>query len=233
MRPLREQGDLVTDFSGPMDYCALQRLFDELMPAGAFRSYWKSHFLGDLPDELIDAALANAAAAPSDYTLSSLWNIGAATAAVPADATALGDRSMGWMYSINSVWTDAADDGANIAFTRKAWDETRRFAKDGRLYLNFAGHGEDNAELVRDAFGKNYRRARCDQGEVRPGEYFPLQPEHRARPVRRRAARSGPAARGRPSPVIGRSARAPRRGDNSGRSCDGAYHHPAGWPSPA
>ena len=172
MRPLREQGDLVTDFSGPMDYCDLQRLFDALMPAGAFRSYWKCHLLGDLPDEMIDAALANAAAAPSDNSLSSVWNFGGATADVPADATAFGDRSMGWMYSIDSVWPDAADDGANIAFTRRAWEETRRFAKDGRLYLNFAGHGEDNAELVRDAFGRNYPRLASIKAKYDPENLF-------------------------------------------------------------
>jgi hypothetical protein len=172
MRPLREHCDLVTDFSGPMDYCALQRLFDELMPAVAFRSYWKCHFLGDLPDEMIDAALANAAAAPSDNTLSSIWNFGGATAAVPPDATALGDRSMGWMYSIDSVWPDAADDGANIAFTRRAWEETRRFSKDGRLYLNFAGHGEDNAELVRGAFGRNYPRLAAIKAKYDPENLF-------------------------------------------------------------
>ncbi|HUF86669.1 MAG TPA: FAD-dependent oxidoreductase, partial [Thermohalobaculum sp.] len=143
MRPLRERGDLVTDFSGQMPYCEVQKLFDTLMPAGQFRCYWKSHFLADLPDAMIDAALANAAAAPSDNTLSSLWNVAGAVAAVPAEATAFGDRSMRWMYSIDSVWPDPADDEANIAWTRKAWEETREYSLDGRLYLNFAGHGED------------------------------------------------------------------------------------------
>jgi len=75
-----------------MDYCEVQKLFDTQMPFGALRHYWKSHFLPELLDALIDEALANAADAPSDVTLSSLWNMGAATTAVPAEATALGDR---------------------------------------------------------------------------------------------------------------------------------------------
>jgi FAD/FMN-containing dehydrogenase len=158
LQPLREQGDLITDFSGPLDYCELQKLFDSLMPAGQFRCYWKCHYLKDLPDAMIDQALANAAAAPSDNTLSSLWNFGGATAAVPAEATALGDRSMGWMYSIDSVWSSAEEDEANIAWTRRAWEETRIFSQDGRLYLNFAGHGEDGEALVKDAYGKAYAR---------------------------------------------------------------------------
>ena len=158
MQPLREQGDLITDFSGQMAYCEVQQLFDTLMPAGDYRSYWKSHYLADLPDEMIDAALANAAAAPSGNTLSSLWNMGAAT--------------MGWMYSLDSVWPDTADDEANIAFTRKAWEETRHFSQEGRLYLNFAGHGEDGEGLVKDAYGKNYARLAAIKAKYDPGNVF-------------------------------------------------------------
>jgi FAD/FMN-containing dehydrogenase len=172
MQPLREQGDLITDFSGQMAYCEVQALFDELMPAGDYRCYWKSHYLADLPDAMIDAALANAAALPSDNSLSSLWNMGAATMAVPAEATAIGDRSMGWMYSLDSVWPDPADDETNIAFTRKAWEETRKYAQDGRLYLNFAGHGEDGEALVKDAYGKNYARLAAIKAKYDPDNLF-------------------------------------------------------------
>jgi FAD/FMN-containing dehydrogenase len=169
---LREQGELITDFSGQMPYCEVQTLFDTLMPAGDFRCYWKCHYLADLPDAMIDQALANAAAAPSDNTLSSLWNFGGATAAVPAEATALGDRSMGWMYSLDSVWPNPADDEANISWTRKAWDETRQYSLEGRLYLNFAGHGEDGEALVKDAYGKNYARLAAIKAKYDPGNMF-------------------------------------------------------------
>jgi FAD/FMN-containing dehydrogenase len=172
MQPLREQGELITDFSGQMPYCEVQTLFDTLMPAGDFRCYWKCHYLADLPDAMIDQALANAAAAPSDNTLSSLWNFGGATAAVPAEATALGDRSMGWMYSLDSVWPNPADDEANISWTRKAWDETRQYSLEGRLYLNFAGHGEDGEALVKDAYGKNYARLAAIKAKYDPGNMF-------------------------------------------------------------
>lgn len=171
-QPLRDLGDMVTDFSGQMNYCDVQQLFDTLMPAGDYRCYWKCHFLGDLSDEMIDAAIANAKAAPSDNSLSSLWNFGGATAAVPADATALGDRSFGWMYSIDSVWSDATDDATNIAFTRKAWEETRVHSQKGRLYLNFAGHGEDNEALVRDAFGRNFERLAEIKAKYDPTNMF-------------------------------------------------------------
>jgi FAD/FMN-containing dehydrogenase len=172
LQPLREQGDLVTDFSGRMPYCQVQRLFDTVIPFGKHRSYWKCHYTAAMPDALIDAALANAAEAPSDNTLSSLWNFGGATAAVPASETALGDRSFGWMYSIDSVWTDPAEDARNIAWTRKVWEATRSHSLNGRLYLNFAGHGEDGEALVKDAYGKNYARLAAIKAKYDTGNRF-------------------------------------------------------------
>ena len=36
--------------------------------------------------------------------------MGGATSRVAGDATAFGDRDMGWMLSIDTVWEDPADD---------------------------------------------------------------------------------------------------------------------------
>ncbi len=163
---------MAADFSGRMNYVDLQQLFDELMPTGEFRCYWKARYLKDLPDEMIDQALADAAAAPSPNSLSSLWNFGGAVARVPADATALGDRSMGWMYSLDGVWSDAMDDEANIAWARKGWDDSAPYDHEGRIYLNFPGHGEDNEALTKRAFGENYIRLAAIKAKYDPGNIF-------------------------------------------------------------
>ncbi|MEH6631631.1 MAG: FAD-dependent oxidoreductase [Halopseudomonas aestusnigri] len=158
LQPLSELGKLVADFSSRMNYCDVQKLTDTLMPAGDFRCYWKARYLSDLPDEMIDLAMANATAAPSKNSLSSLWNFGGATAKVAADATAFGDRSMGWMYSLDGVWSDPGDDDPNIAWSREGWSNSEQFGHHGRAYLNFPGHGEDSASLTRASFGDNYQR---------------------------------------------------------------------------
>jgi len=158
LQPLRELGTMVADFSGRMNYCDVQQLFDTLMPAGDFRCYWKARYLTDLSDKMIDLAMQNALSAPSDNSISSLWNFGGATAEVPAAATAFGDRSMGWMYSLDGVWTDPADDAKNIAWSREGWESSARFGHHGRAYLNFPGHGEDGDALTRASFGENYQR---------------------------------------------------------------------------
>jgi FAD/FMN-containing dehydrogenase len=158
LEPLRQLGPMVADFSGQMKYCEIQKLFDSLFPSGEFRCYWKSHLLSSLTDEAIEEAIQNATSSPSDKSISSIWNFGGATAAVAADSTAFGDRSFGWMYSLDSVWRDPADDEKIISWTRLAWDRARRHAHEVRLYLNFAGQDPDSDALTRDAFGKNYAR---------------------------------------------------------------------------
>lgn len=59
LQPLRELGEMAADFSGQMDYCDVQQLFDTLMPAGEYRCYWKSHYLNGLSDEALDTILNN------------------------------------------------------------------------------------------------------------------------------------------------------------------------------
>lgn len=153
LAPLRELAPPIADFSGKMPYVEVQKLFDAVYPAGKYRCYWKSHLVAALTDELIDQVIADAAANPSDRSVSSLWNFGGATAAVPADATAFGDRSFGWMYSIDSAWEDPAEDERMMGWTRAAWARSRRFAHEGRPYLNFPGLDADGDELTRAAFG--------------------------------------------------------------------------------
>ncbi|MFC6583143.1 BBE domain-containing protein [Sulfitobacter aestuariivivens] len=158
LQPLRELGDLVTDFSGRMAYCEVQQLFDTLMPAGDFRCYWKARYLTDLSDEMIDLAMQNALDAPSDNSLSSLWNFGGRTAEIDAAATAFGDRSMGWMYSLDGVWENSEEDARNIEWARRGWKASETHGHQDRIYLNFAGHGEDSDALTQASFGENYQR---------------------------------------------------------------------------
>ncbi len=172
LAPLRDLGPLVADFSGRMAYAEVQKLFDPLFPAGAYRCYWKSHLLTTLTDEMIDEGLANAIAAPSDRSISSFWNFGGASARVSAEATAFGDRSFGWMYSLDSVWESAEDDEKVMGWTREAWTRFRRHSHQGRLYLNFAGTDDDSAALTKDAFGRSYDRLAAIKQRYDPGNMF-------------------------------------------------------------
>ena len=53
LAPLRELGTPLADMSGTTPYVESQSALDELFPDGG-RYYWKSHFVDELSDELID-----------------------------------------------------------------------------------------------------------------------------------------------------------------------------------
>jgi FAD/FMN-containing dehydrogenase len=176
LQPLREQGELAADFSGRMPYCEAQKLFDALIPFGRHRCYWKSHYLAHLDDALIDELLAGSAAAPSRNTLTSIWNFGGATAAVPAEATAFSDRSMPYMFSIDGIWSNPEDDEANMTWARQLWDRLRRHSHQNRMYLNFPGHGEDSRALLRTTLGANYDRLLAVKRKYDPRNVFRFNP---------------------------------------------------------
>ena len=172
LQPLRELAEPIVDFSGQMAYRDVQQLFDAVIPFGKHRCYWKSLFLAGLDDEAIDLIVAGNERPPSPNTLSSIWNFGGAIAEVDAAATAFGDRSMPWMVSIDSIWDTVDEDDANIAWTRAFWQRLQPYSDRGRIYLNFAGHGEDNDQLTRRTFGPNYERLAAIKRRYDPTNMF-------------------------------------------------------------
>jgi FAD/FMN-containing dehydrogenase len=157
LRPLRELGDPIADFSGPMPYTEVQKLLDEDYPNG-WRYYWKSLNVNELDDGVIEALIEHAQTAPSDHSTIDLWFQGGAMGRVGADESAFGDRSAPILVGIEANWEeDPGEDGANIAWARACYSDLRRFSGGG-MYLNFPGFLEEGQGLMRDAYGGNYER---------------------------------------------------------------------------
>jgi FAD/FMN-containing dehydrogenase len=171
LRPMRELGTPVIDFSDKLPYCVIQSIYDDLFPKGRDRSYFKSLYLTGLDDGVIEDIVTPMDARPSEMTFTSIWHFGGAVARVAPNATAFGDHSMPYMLSIDAVWSKAEDDAANIAWSRSFWSDMQRHS-DGRLYLNFAGHGEDPG-LVRAAAGaETYARLVAIKRKYDPTNFF-------------------------------------------------------------
>jgi hypothetical protein len=171
VRPLREFRTPLVDFSGKMSYRAIQSLYDAIFPKGRDRCYWKSTYLTGLGSQVIDDIVTSLAKRPSEMTFSSVWKFGGAVQRVTSDATAFGDRSMPYMLSIDSIWSKPQDDAANIVWTREFWSHMQRHS-NGRLYLNFPGHGEGE-NLVQDAFGRDaYERLVTVKKKYDPANLF-------------------------------------------------------------
>ena len=71
---------------------------------------------------------------------------------MPADATAFGDRSQPWLFSIDGIWSRSQDDAANIAWVRRLWSTVRSYS-NGRLYLNFLAGADGQPDIIRDGIG--------------------------------------------------------------------------------
>jgi FAD/FMN-containing dehydrogenase len=149
LRPLREFGPPGLDLVQPMPYTAVQDLITEANPWGA-RNYWSADFLAELPDEAIDTLVEHATNPVSPMSQMLLVAGGGAVSRVPDDATAFGERSAPFNVHYLSVWTDAADDDRNIAYT-KAISSAMKPWTTGHVYLNYIG--DEGAGRVEAAFG--------------------------------------------------------------------------------
>jgi FAD/FMN-containing dehydrogenase len=156
LQPYRELGTPLFDATGPYPFAGVQSMLDPKFPDGA-RRYWKALYLDGLSDEVVDAIVERAVAAPSSGTLTFMRHLGGAMGRVPAGATAFGDRRAQFMLSIDASWDDVADDEANIAWTRAFWSSLEPLS-GGRTYFNFPGQHEEGDAALRASYGANYER---------------------------------------------------------------------------
>ena len=169
LRPLREFGPPAVDMVEPIPYTALQQLFDGDFPHGR-RNYWTGEFLTGLPDEAIDVLCAFHLSKPSPHSEIMLLPGGGAVARVPDGATALTEREAPHNIHLLSLWEDAADDEANIGWTRDLSAALKPFAT-GRVYVNFIG--DEGEERVVASFGREgYARLQALKDRYDPDNLF-------------------------------------------------------------
>jgi FAD/FMN-containing dehydrogenase len=145
VRPLRNLGPLVADLVGPMPFAELQRMFDAGNPSGV-RHYWKSAFVDELSDELVEALVEAARALPSPQSSMDLMLTGGAVARVDEDATPYSHRGARFLLNVSADWTDPASDADAVAWARRTW-EAARPATSGAGYVNYVAD-EREAQTV-------------------------------------------------------------------------------------
>ncbi|MGK7870890.1 FAD-binding oxidoreductase [Falsiroseomonas sp. E2-1-a20] len=171
LRPLREAGPRpAQDMVGPVTYTALQASADGLFPRGR-RYHWKSHFLPELRAEAIDVLIRLFEDVPSRMSVIGLQQAGGAIARVSADATAYSNRDAVFDCIPISIWEDAAQDAANIAWSRRVWEAMKPFATGG-VYVN--NLGDEGEARIRAAYGDNYARLAALKAKYDPSNLFRL-----------------------------------------------------------
>jgi hypothetical protein len=172
MQPLREFAEPLVDFSGPMPYTEVQRVFDEDYPDG-FHYYWKSLYLGGLDDQVIEGVATWAAKRPSSLSTVDIWQMGGAIPHIDAEDSAVGSRDAPYLLGVEANWEPSQDDEANIAWTRACIADMRKFS-DGSQYLNFPGFYEDGDKTMRTTFGNQYERLVALKNQYDPTNFFRL-----------------------------------------------------------
>ena len=158
LAPARQFGKPIVDLVGPMPYGVRQTLIDDPLAKHGLHRYWRSAFVDQLSDGLIDEMLKGAAHFSSPLSLMGVFYVHGAAARVPPDATAFSARRRTWDFDIIGQWTDRAEFEGHIAWVRALWTRVEPELL-GTVYINHM-MGDDRPERVRASYGDNYTRLR-------------------------------------------------------------------------
>jgi FAD binding domain/Berberine and berberine like len=168
LQPLRAFGPPVMDAIQPMAFPAMQSMLDDAFPEGT-HNYWKSTFVRELSDPVIDMLVEHANKVPSPMSAVVIELYGGAASRVSDTDTAFAHRKAEYDIGIMSQWTDPADRDRNIAWARELFDALRPYSS-GAFLLNFLGQEEE--AVVRAAFGHNYDRLAQLKNKYDPHNLF-------------------------------------------------------------
>lgn len=172
LQPLRDFGQPLIDFSDIMPYLEAQKVFDEDYPNG-MRYYWKSLNLARLDDEVIERLIKHARKQPSVFSTVDLWHVGGAVSRVSPEESAFNGRQADFLLSPEANWENPEDDEANVTWLREFIEDMQEFS-DGSRYLNFAGFQEEGDEMMRKAFGPQYKRLVALKNKYDPTNLFSM-----------------------------------------------------------
>ena len=171
LRPLLEFGAPLLVQVGPMPYPVLNTILDAGYPRGAL-NYWKSSFVLELSDDLLDIIAAGFQNCPSPMSAIVVEHFHGAVTRVPLQSTPVPHREIGYNVLITSVWTEPRDNEANIGWARDTYSALAPHLAP-RRWLNYLGEDE-TAEAVRDAYGANYSRLTEVKRKYDPQNVFRL-----------------------------------------------------------
>jgi FAD/FMN-containing dehydrogenase len=165
LRMLRAGAGLVDDGVRPRSFLGQQHLFNP--PYGEDRNYWKSHFVGELTDELLDELPKRMVALgrpPGQVLIESLHG---APKEADANDAAVGFRHAAFNVSAMAIWQDAALDEQSIAWARDTAAALEPSSVSGG-YLNYM-QADEPIERVRAAFGDGaFERLQALKGRYDP-----------------------------------------------------------------
>lgn len=178
LRPLLEYGSPILTQVGPISYPDLNSMLDAGFPPGA-RYYWKSNYVSQITDELIDVIVDQFMQCPSTMSGIAIEHLHGAMTRVPVAATAFPHRQPGYNVLLAGVWDDARDSSANKQWVRDTYEALDPLLGAGR-YVNY--FSDDDSSAVSAAYGPNLDRLSEIKRSYDPGNRFHL--NHNIEPAR-------------------------------------------------
>lgn len=131
--------------------------------------YWKAHRLPTLSDEVVDVFLARIRSMTSPFAQINDWAVGGAVSRIDADATAVGDREVGFEISIVAAWPPADPEGErHRAWVREGWETLQPYSNG--VYANFIS--DEGAAGLQAAYGERLKRLVALKDRYDPTNFF-------------------------------------------------------------
>ncbi|MBD3168327.1 MAG: FAD-binding protein [candidate division Zixibacteria bacterium] len=170
LEPFRNLGEPIADLSEPLPFKFVQQVLDPDFPDGR-KYYWKSAYVNELDDRLIDLVIKHAENRPSPLTSIDIWMLGGKANRINSESTAFYQRNSPFLVNIESNWDDPSETDRNVDWTRKAFDEIVKL-EDVGTYMNFPGFGEGGKEFFSRSLGSNYNRLQEVKARYDPDNFF-------------------------------------------------------------
>ena len=152
---LRHLGTPLADDIGPKSYVEAQSMLDPAAFPHGMERYWKSSFLKDPGDNVLDLAYEYASQMTSPLSMILLYLVHGAASRVSPQAMAFGLRDDLWNLDVIGQWLDPSEADQHTKWVRECWGALEPYATGG-VYVNHLG--ADEPERVRAAYGNNYGR---------------------------------------------------------------------------
>lgn len=169
---IKSFGEPWADLIGVKDYVDQQAMLDATQPNG-MHYYWKSEFLPNLSQELLETFRAAFVGMTAPANQAVLFHLGGRLNEYAPDDGAVGNRDAAYACVISAMTAPDASpevEDANKQWVRNAWTELRAFSTGGN-YINFQTDDEDDAR-AQESYGDNMERLIRIKSKYDPENFF-------------------------------------------------------------
>ncbi|MDQ4143731.1 MAG: FAD-binding oxidoreductase, partial [Actinomycetota bacterium] len=160
-------GSPLADSLGPLPYLEVQSRIDASYPSGQYH-YWRSCFLDELTDEVIEILVDHSNASPAPPLLEIV--IEQMGGAIRAGDGAFAHRDAGYDVLIDANWIDPDDGDRCVGWARRVAAALEPYARGG--YVNY--EPDPGQETSRSTYGRSAERLRTLKSKYDPDNVFRL-----------------------------------------------------------